>query len=91
MGVVERDPFAEYKKCLRDEGESEETIERTVAKMIRDGEMIDRGLCPECGGGLSRRIDPRQVGLPEQPGTWVNYRCAGCGYMADRKEALVIS
>jgi hypothetical protein len=87
MTVIDPDPFAEYRRLALEGGVNEEELEREIARMRREGEALDRGICPQCGTTITKRIDPRQVGDVPLPGTWVNYRCP-CGYMVDRKEAV---
>lgn len=85
--TVLKDPYADYRRCLLEGGVSEKAAEAIIEGMKREAVALDRGLCPDCGTKVFRRVDPRQTGASELPGTWVNYRC-GCGYKADRKEAV---
>lgn len=73
-----------------------------AADGARKNLLLDLSLCPKCGCPLTRMVDARQVGMPETPGQWFNYRHTSvtpgviyspvsaatmkCDYMIDRKE-----
>lgn len=64
----------------------EDKIAEEIARVRHRDGCIDRRECPDCGGKLTRRLDPRQAGMCELAGTWYNYHCPACGCRADRKE-----
>jgi len=63
-------------------------VRATVEKWSREQEAAcDARRCPQCRGDLTRTTDARQHGDSLAPGAWVQYRCAGCRWMVDRKES----
>lgn len=76
---------ARYRSQLIQSGVSAAEADRIVAEAVREDAALNKGFCPKCARRISRKIDPRQVGMAERPGTWFNYRCK-CGYACDRKE-----
>lgn len=47
---------------------------RAAANALRDGWLLDRCRCPQCGNLMERLEDERQTGTAEVPGTWFKYR-----------------
>jgi hypothetical protein len=57
-----------------------------VAYQERLAACADRLECSECGGVLTKKVDPRQAGPSEIQGVWHNFRCTACGHFFDRCE-----
>ena len=79
-----------YYDALRKAGISHEEATAAVEEQDRIRRCLDECICPSCGEPMQKKIDDRQAGMSEVPGTWVNYRCEKGGFQhaVDRKEVF---
>ena len=83
------DKYENYRQAALAGGAHIAEIDREIENTRAEDAKIDAGVCPRCGGTLTRTLDPRQAGSTEVAGKWFNYRCvAKCGWMADRCEPV---
>lgn len=53
------------------------TIEREIARAMREASELLAGRCPKCGAPSAKYVDrKRQEGPTNVPGRWVQYRCS---------------
>ena len=83
------DKYENYRRGLLEGGAPADEVEAVIADMKAEDAKIDAGICPRCGGFISKALDPRQAGPTEIAGKWFNYRCiARCGWFVDRCEPV---
>jgi len=79
--------YSRYRDGLLVAGFSTKEMDELIGDMQREDELLDKLVCPKCGGQLTRSCDGRQSGCSQVPGNWNNYRCA-CGFMLDRVDPV---
>ncbi len=70
----------------RPEGVTEKEWQMFLDDIQRHDEALQKLVCPDCGGPLTKKLDPRQGGATIVVGTWFNYRCVGCKFFMDQCE-----
>lgn len=84
-----RDRYANFRAAALAGGANEAELNEAISTMKAEDAKIDAGVCPKCGGGITRTLDRRQDGPTEVAGKWFNYRCAQkCGWFADKCEPV---
>ena len=83
------DKYENYRRAALEGGAPSADVELAIAAMKAEDAKIDAGICPRCGGFISKALDPRQAGATEIAGKWFNYRCISrCGWFVDRCEPV---
>ncbi len=99
LARTRRSFYADWAIVARRGGLSEDVVDASIAKEIREAKSLLEGKCPVCGAPSARYVDyTRQQGVSDMPGMWVMYRCSTapppgklrpddvCDFMLDLKE-----